>query len=94
VGAGRLGDLPEIMRESGHRSRAYENAMLNLVEAETLKSRVGERFEAVITEAQHDDEREGTVMIASRPSSHRRSSNEEPVKTSRIPTHSREFLPD
>jgi exoribonuclease R len=59
----RLVDLPEIMRESGHRSRAYENAVLNLVEAETLKSRVGERFEAVITEAEHDDERVGTVMI-------------------------------
>jgi exoribonuclease R len=59
----RLGDLPEIMRESGHRSRAYENAVLNLVEAETLKSRVGERFEAVIIEAEHDDERQGTVMI-------------------------------
>ena len=59
----RLPDLPEIMRESGRKAHAYENAMLNLVEAETLKSRVGEQFEGVITELDHDDERKGTLMI-------------------------------
>ena len=37
--------------------------MLNLVEALTLRSRVGEPFEGVVLEVEHDDEREGTVMI-------------------------------
>ena len=35
----------------------------NLVEALTLRSRVGEPFEAVVLEVEHDDEREGTVMV-------------------------------
>ena len=59
----RLPELPEIMRSSGHRARAYENAVLNLVEAETLKDRVGETFEGVVTEADSDDQRKGDVMI-------------------------------
>lgn len=59
----RLADLPEIMRESGGKANAYENAVLNLVEAETLQSRTGERFDGVVTEVDHDDEREGTVMV-------------------------------
>ncbi len=59
----RLGDLPDIMRDSGRKSHAYENAVLNLVEAATLQPRIGERFEAVVTEVEHDDERSGTVMV-------------------------------
>ena len=59
----RLDELPEIMRDSGHKSRAYENAVLNLVEAATLKPRIGEQFEGVVTEVEHDDERKGTVMV-------------------------------
>jgi exoribonuclease R len=59
----RMDQLPDLMQESGRRSRAYENAVLNLVEALTLRSRVGEDFEAVVTEVEHDDEREGTVMV-------------------------------
>ena len=55
--------LPDLMRDSGRRSHAYENAVVNLVEALTLRSRVGERFEGVVLEVQHDDEREGTVMV-------------------------------
>ncbi len=51
------------MRDSGRKSHAYENAVLNLVEALTLRSRVGERFEGVVLEVEHDDEREGTVMV-------------------------------
>lgn len=58
-----LGDLPAIMQASGRRSHAYENAVLNLVEAATLESRVGEQFAGVVTEADHDDERKGTVMV-------------------------------
>ncbi len=59
----RLGDLPDIMRDSGRKAHAYENAVLNLVEAEILKPRIGERLEAVVTEVEHDDERKGTVMV-------------------------------
>jgi exoribonuclease R len=59
----RLDDLPDIMRESGRKSHAYENAVLNLVEAWTLQSRIGEKFDGVITELDHDDERKGTVMV-------------------------------
>ncbi len=42
--------LPEVMRDSGSRSHAYENAVLNLVEALTLRTRVGENFEGVVLE--------------------------------------------
>ncbi|MCW2828594.1 MAG: ribonuclease, partial [Marmoricola sp.] len=59
----RLDALPDTMRDSGRRAHAYENAVLNLVEAETLKSRVGEQFEGVVTEVEHDDERKGAVMV-------------------------------
>lgn len=59
----RLDDLPKIMKDSSRKSRAYENAVLNLVEAETLKSRIGEQFEGVITNSDHDDERQGTVVV-------------------------------
>ncbi len=58
-----LSDVPDIMTNSGRRAHAYENAMLNLVEAETLQSRIGEHFEGVVTALDHDDERKGTVMI-------------------------------
>jgi exoribonuclease R len=58
-----MDDVPDAMRESGRKSHAYENAVLNLVEALTLRSRVGEPFEAVVLEVEHADEREGTVMI-------------------------------
>ncbi len=36
-----LDALPQIMRESSRTSRAYENAVVNLVEAETLRPRWG-----------------------------------------------------
>ncbi len=58
-----MDEVPDLMRDSGRRSHAYENAVLNLVEALTLRSRVGERFEGVVLEVEHDDEREGTVMV-------------------------------
>ncbi len=59
----RLADLPEVMRDSGRRSNAYENAVLNLVEAASLEPRIGEQFQAVVTEVDHDDARKGTVMV-------------------------------
>ena len=59
----RLPGLPDIMRDSGRKANAYENAVLNLVEAETLQASVGAKFDAVVTEVDHDDERKGTVMV-------------------------------
>ena len=59
----RLPDLPDIMQKSGRRARAYENAVLNLVEALTLAPLVGEKFQGVVIEHEHDDERKGTVMV-------------------------------
>jgi exoribonuclease R len=58
-----LADLPAIMQKSGQRARAYENAVLNLVEALTLQPRVGEQFPGVVLESDHDDARKGTVMV-------------------------------
>ncbi len=59
----RLGTLPEVMQDSGRRANAYESAVLNLVEAATLQHRVGEQFEGVVLESEHDDERKGTLMV-------------------------------
>lgn len=58
-----LGDLPRLMQDSDRRAHAYEHAVLDLVEALTLQQRVGEQFEGVVLEAEHDDERRGTVML-------------------------------
>jgi exoribonuclease R len=58
-----MDEVPEVMRDSGRKSHAYENAVVNLVEALTLRSRVGESFEGVVLSVEHDDERQGTVMI-------------------------------
>ncbi len=57
-----LRTLPDTMRRSGQRAGAYERAVLDLVEAETLRGRVGERFPGVILEAGRD-ERTGDVMV-------------------------------
>jgi exoribonuclease R len=59
----RLPDLPDIMSVSGRKANAYENAVLNLVEAQTLAPLVGTKFNGVVTEVDHDDERKGTVMV-------------------------------
>ncbi len=58
-----LDALPELMRGSTRTSRTYERAVLDLVEALTLHGREGEGFDGVVLEAEHDDEREGTVML-------------------------------
>ena len=58
-----LHDLPRVMQESGRRAHTYEHAVLDLAEALTLQSRVGERFSGVVLETDHDDERKGTVMV-------------------------------
>lgn len=60
----RLPSLPEAMRESGRRANGYENAILNLAEAELLEHRVGERFSAVVVEADEKNPTRGTVTVA------------------------------
>jgi exoribonuclease R len=44
-----LPTLPERMAEADHRSREYERAILDYVEAMTLRTHVGEAFDAVAT---------------------------------------------
>ncbi len=58
-----LAALPALMQKSGQRAHAYEHAVLDLVEALTLRPRVGESFDGVVLEAEHDDKRHGTVMV-------------------------------
>lgn len=59
----RLHELPDTMRESGRQAHRYESAVLDLVEAETLKGRVGESFHGVVLEADHDEPTRGDMMI-------------------------------
>ncbi|WP_310963825.1 RNB domain-containing ribonuclease [Nocardioides terrisoli] len=59
----RLHDLPATMQESGRRAHQYEAAVLDLVEAETLKGRVGEPFEGVVLEVEHDELTKGDLMV-------------------------------
>ncbi|MGN6252906.1 MAG: RNB domain-containing ribonuclease [Marmoricola sp.] len=50
----QLHELPAVMQESGRRSHQYESMVLDLVEAWTLRDRVGETFTGVVTELDHD----------------------------------------
>jgi exoribonuclease R len=59
----QLPTLPETMQDSGRRAHAYENAVLNLVEAHTLRHRVGETFHGVVLEADHDHPEKGDLMV-------------------------------
>lgn len=59
-----LPGLPDTMRTSGGRAGAYERAVLDLLEAGVLRSRVGERFEGVITSVRDGDDRRGVVVLA------------------------------
>jgi VacB/RNase II family 3'-5' exoribonuclease len=58
-----IGELPETMTESGRRANQYENAVVNLCEAELLKERVGERFSAVVVEVDEKDKAKGDITI-------------------------------
>ena len=60
----RLPALPDVMRESGRRASAYENAILNLAEAELLQGRVGEQFEGVVLEADDKEGLRGSVTLS------------------------------
>lgn len=57
-------ELPETMSRSGRLANRYENAVVDLCEAELLHDRVGERFDAVVVEVDDKDARRGEVTIA------------------------------
>ena len=55
--------LPETMQRSNRLARAYEGAVLDLVEASVLAGRTGERFEGVVVSARADDPRQGEATL-------------------------------
>ena len=55
--------LPETMQRSNRLASAYENAVIDLVEAATLQDRTGERFAGVVVAATRDDPREGEAVV-------------------------------
>ena len=59
----KLGEVPDTMRESGRRAHQYENAVLDLVEAASLQSRVGETFTAVVVEVDEKDDTHGDITV-------------------------------
>ncbi len=59
----KLDVLPGAMQESGQRANQYENAVLDLVEAHALASRVGESFDAVVVEVDGKEPTRGEVTI-------------------------------
>ena len=60
----RLHDLPATLQHSGQRSRRYERAVLDLVEAALLRGRVGEQFPGVVVDVDDEDHARGTVTVA------------------------------
>ena len=56
-------ELPDTMIRSGRRANQYENAIIDLCEAELLSDRVGESFSAVVVELDDKDKRKGDVTI-------------------------------
>ncbi len=56
-------DLPETMSKSSRRANQYENAIVNLCEAEMLSGRVGESFSGVIVEVDEKDPRRGEITV-------------------------------
>ena len=59
----KLDEVPDTMRDSGRRAHQYENAVLDLVEAAALQSRVGERFTAVVVEVEEKDDTRGDITV-------------------------------
>jgi VacB/RNase II family 3'-5' exoribonuclease len=56
-------ELPDTMAGSGRRANQYENAIVDLCEAELLHDRVGERFTAVVVDLDEKDRRRGDITI-------------------------------
>lgn len=60
---GALPSLPATMRESAQRASRYEHAMVDLAESVALAARVGETFEGVIVDVDHNDLQRGVAVI-------------------------------
>lgn len=58
-----LPGLPATLRASSARARAYERAVLDLVEAGMLRDRVGEVFSGVVVDVDGQDPQRGTVVV-------------------------------
>jgi exoribonuclease R len=59
----RLHDLPKTLQEADHRAHAYERAVLDLVEAEVLSTRVGETFTGVVVQVDEQEPATGDLVI-------------------------------
>ena len=59
----RLGEVPDTMQKADRLAHQYENAVIDLVEAGVLRTRVGEKFEGVIVDRDEKDDKRGTVSI-------------------------------
>ncbi len=58
-----MAELPATMTSSGRRANQYENAIVDLCEAELLKDRVGQTFTAVVVDVDDKDKAKGDVTI-------------------------------
>ncbi len=56
-------ELPDTMTSSARRARRYENAVVDLCEAELLHDRVGETFTAVVVDLDEKDRHKGDIII-------------------------------
>ncbi|HEX2596595.1 MAG TPA: RNB domain-containing ribonuclease, partial [Luteimonas sp.] len=58
-----LPGLPATMQVADQRASRFERAVLDLVEAATLSTRIGDVFDGSIVELQRDDPRRGVVVL-------------------------------
>lgn len=56
-------ELPDTMTSSGRRANQYENAVVDLCEAELLHDRVGQTFSAVVVDREEKDPTKGDITI-------------------------------
>lgn len=59
----QLATLPATMQETGRRANAYENAVMDLVEAAVLQPHVGQQFRAVVLEVDHENPTRADIQI-------------------------------
>ena len=59
----KLDELPATMQTSGQRARQYENAVVNLVEAEVLRNSVGQTFSGVVVAVDPKEPSRGDAMV-------------------------------
>ena len=59
----RLGELPQTLQKADQLAHRYEGAVVDLVEAGVLRSRVGEKFDGVVVDVDEKDDKRGTVTV-------------------------------